>query len=259
MVLLTRDIVVFVLLVELENNAKKVWAEFELKLSGSGSEWRLNSYWRGFENFPTLSKGSSHIGRFHSRGQHLCKFIGTKESVCIKKRVALPQDRFVTPTWPPLHCFGTPIWPPWRHVKTLYSNVPCQMWTRWSNFFLSISRALWSRFASPCKMRARAPFWNVWNAKQRVPRETTGNTKKLKILLGLSIIFFTSSFLSFLQKNGKNWTQFHFVTEHETTLMGSLHLVKQAPLWSLLSPISMGSWVVIPCTPRLIGAAITPV
>ena len=22
---------------------------------------------------------------FHSRGQHLCKFIGTKESVCIKK------------------------------------------------------------------------------------------------------------------------------------------------------------------------------
>ena len=87
MVLLTRDIVVFVLLVELENNAKKVWAEFELKLSGSGSEWRLNSYWRGFENFPTLSKGSSHIGRFHSRGQHLCKFIGTKESVCIRKQL----------------------------------------------------------------------------------------------------------------------------------------------------------------------------
>ena len=23
--------------------------------------------------------------RFHSRGQHLCKFIGTKESVCIRK------------------------------------------------------------------------------------------------------------------------------------------------------------------------------
>ena len=38
-----------------------------------------------------------------------------------KKRVQLPQDWFVTPTWPPFHCFGTPIWPPWRHVKTLYS------------------------------------------------------------------------------------------------------------------------------------------
>ena len=25
------------------------------------------------------------LERFHSRGQHLCKFIGTKESVCIKK------------------------------------------------------------------------------------------------------------------------------------------------------------------------------
>ena len=25
------------------------------------------------------------IERFHSHGQHLCKFIGTKESVCIRK------------------------------------------------------------------------------------------------------------------------------------------------------------------------------
>ena len=24
---------------------------------------------------------------FHSRGQHLCKFIGTKESVCIRKEL----------------------------------------------------------------------------------------------------------------------------------------------------------------------------
>ena len=57
---------------------------------------------------------------FHSRGQHLCKFIGTKGSVCIR-RVQLPEDCFGTPTWPPFHCFGTPIWPPWRHVKTLHS------------------------------------------------------------------------------------------------------------------------------------------
>ena len=27
----------------------------------------------------------NHIECFHSRDQHLCKFIGTKESVCIKK------------------------------------------------------------------------------------------------------------------------------------------------------------------------------
>ena len=57
---------------------------------------------------------------FHSRGQHLRKFIRTKESVCIRNGVQLPQDWFGTTTWPPFHCFGTPIWPPWRHVKTLY-------------------------------------------------------------------------------------------------------------------------------------------
>ena len=57
---------------------------------------------------------------FHSRGQHLCKFIGTKESVYIRK-----EDWFGTPTWPPFHCFGTQIWPPWRHVKThnCYKNI----------------------------------------------------------------------------------------------------------------------------------------
>ena len=26
-----------------------------------------------------------HIEHFHSRGQHLCKFIGTKERVCIRR------------------------------------------------------------------------------------------------------------------------------------------------------------------------------
>ena len=134
MVLLTRDIVVSVLLVELENNAKKVWAEFELELPGSGSEWRLNNYWKCSENFPTLSKGSSHIERFHSRGQQLCKFIGTKEGVCIRKE--LKSTGLVWDTnMAAVSLFGTPIWPPWRHVKTLYSNVPCQIWTRWSNFF----------------------------------------------------------------------------------------------------------------------------
>ena len=32
-----------------------------------------------------LAKTQTNIECFHSRGQHLCKFIGTKESVCIRK------------------------------------------------------------------------------------------------------------------------------------------------------------------------------
>jgi len=178
-VLLTRDIVVFVLLVELENNAKKVWTEFELKLPSSGSEWLLNNYWKCSENFPTFSKGSSHIERFHSRDQHLCKFIGTKESLCIRKefnshRIGLGHQhdrRFIVLG----HQYGCRD-VMWKH----YSNVPCQMWTRWSNFSLSIFRALWSRFASPCKMRARAPFWNVWNARQQGTQGNHRGPKKVK-------------------------------------------------------------------------------
>ena len=120
-------------------------------------------------------------------------------------------------------------------------------------FFCLFWRLCEADLQAPAKCMRERYFGISGMPSNRAPRETTGDSKKL------SNIFFTSIFLSFLQKNGKNWTQFHFVTEHETTLMGSLHLVKQAPLWSLLSPISMGSWVVIPCTPRLIGAAITPV
>ena len=57
---------------------------------------------------------------FNSRGQYLCKFIGTKKMRLHKKRVQLPEYWFGTPKWRPFHCFGTPIWPPWRHVKTFY-------------------------------------------------------------------------------------------------------------------------------------------
>ena len=166
MVLLTRDIVVFVLLVELENDAKKVWAEFELKLPGSGSEWRLNNYWKCSENFPTLSKGSSHIERFHSRGQHPCKFIGTKESLCVRKefhshRIGLRHQHgrcFIVLG----HQYGRRD-VMWKHSIPMYL---AKYEHAGATFFLPILRNLWSRFASPCKMRARAPFWNVWNAKQ---------------------------------------------------------------------------------------------
>ena len=49
------------------------------------------------------------IESIHSRGQHPCKFMGTKEIFYIRKESQLPQD-----------LFKTPIWPPWRHVNTLY-------------------------------------------------------------------------------------------------------------------------------------------
>ena len=43
--------------------------------------------------------------RFHSRGRHLYKFIGTKDNIYMHiKRVQLPQDWSGTLTWPPFHC-----------------------------------------------------------------------------------------------------------------------------------------------------------
>ena len=48
------------------------------------------------------------------------QFIGTKESVYIRKELNSHRTGFGTPIWPPFYCFATPIWPPWRHVKTLY-------------------------------------------------------------------------------------------------------------------------------------------
>ena len=74
---------------------------------------------------------------FHSRGQHLCKFIETKESVCIRKEFNSQRIGFGKPTWRPFHCFGTPIWPQLRHVKTLYGpcvamfKVPTQLTITW--------------------------------------------------------------------------------------------------------------------------------
>ena len=60
------------------------------------------------------------IERFHSRDQHLCKFMGTKESVYIRKeinshRIGLEHQhgrRFIGLDWPR-----------WRHVKTLYRKL----------------------------------------------------------------------------------------------------------------------------------------
>ena len=52
------------------------------------------------------------------------QFIGTKQSVYIRKEFNSHKIGLGTPPWPPFHCFGTPLWPPWRHVKTLYRPLP---------------------------------------------------------------------------------------------------------------------------------------
>ena len=39
------------------------------------------------------------IERLHSRGQQLCKFIGTKESVYIRKEINSQQDWFRSTFW----------------------------------------------------------------------------------------------------------------------------------------------------------------
>ena len=64
-----------------------------------------------------------YIECFHSCGQHLCKFIETKESLSIRKEFNSQRILSGHQQWPPFHCFGTPIWLPWRHVKTLYGHV----------------------------------------------------------------------------------------------------------------------------------------
>ena len=86
------------------------------------SENRAIFVWPWNENGQkNRNKKRTEIDRFHSRGQHLCKFIGTKS--LHKKRVQLSRDWFGTPTWLPFHCFGTLIWPPWRHKKTLHRTI----------------------------------------------------------------------------------------------------------------------------------------
>ena len=45
------------------------------------------------------------IDRFHSRGQQLYKFLGTKVKFLHPTRVQATKEFFGTPTWPPFHCF----------------------------------------------------------------------------------------------------------------------------------------------------------
>ena len=74
---------------------------------------------------------------FHSRDQHLCKFIGTKESVYIRKEfnsTGLVWDS----TWPPFYCFGTPTWFWDKRSDSVPKTVP---WCNSSWHWQSLSRA----------------------------------------------------------------------------------------------------------------------
>ena len=49
---------------------------------------------------------------FYSRDQHLCKFIGTKESVYIRNEFNPKGFVWNNNMVPRFHCFGTAIWLP---------------------------------------------------------------------------------------------------------------------------------------------------
>ena len=89
-------------------------SSFELLIRVISDHWSWSGWYQ--RNAPIYLRIS--IECFHSRGQHLCKFIGTKESVCIRKEFNPHKIGSGHHIWPRFYCFGTPIWPPWRHVKT---------------------------------------------------------------------------------------------------------------------------------------------
>ena len=62
-------------------------------MESAGVRYLRTSCWRIRNRTSEISDTkttSAYIERFHSRGQHLCKFIGTKESVCIRKEFISP-------------------------------------------------------------------------------------------------------------------------------------------------------------------------
>ena len=80
------------------------------------------------------------IGHFHSGGRHLCKFVGTKESVCIRKefnshRIGLEHQhgcRFIVLG----HQYGS-LNIMWKHSILLICQLTC--WLTWSTCWLMLS------------------------------------------------------------------------------------------------------------------------
>ena len=131
------------------------------------------------------------IGCFQSRGQHPGKFIGTKEGVCIWKEFNSQRIGLG-------HQYGRRD-VMWKHSYPMYL---AKYEHAGATFFLSVLRAMWSRFASPCEMRARALFCNVWNAKQQ---ETQGNHRIPKMFKNCVYQIYSSPLLFYLsyRKMGK--------------------------------------------------------
>ena len=119
-----------------------------------------------------------------------------------KKRVQISQDWFGKPTWPPFHCLGHQYGRRdvmWKHSIPMYL---AKYEHAEVTFFLPVLRAMWSRFASPCEMRARALFCNVWNAKQQ---GTQGNHRIPKMFKNCVYQIYSSPLLFYLsyRKMGK--------------------------------------------------------
>ena len=111
------------------------------------------------------------IERFYSRGQHLCKFIGTiKRKRLHKKRVQLPQDWFGTPTCPPFHCFGTPIWPPRHHVKQSIESLN-KINMAFAAYLLENGLKVGGTFAHFFKPNHGVFVWTAWPKKMTNSRD----------------------------------------------------------------------------------------
>ena len=103
--------------------------EYYIQYGDTGTDW-LNYTYEGQRKARCSTMcWSMHIECFHSRSQHLYKFIGKKRKRLHKKRVQFPED------W-----FGTPTWSPWRHVKTLY--IICRSCALDSSLYFAFT-AMW--------------------------------------------------------------------------------------------------------------------
>ena len=99
------------------------------------------------------------LKRFHSHGWHLCKFIGTKENVCIRKEFNSHMSglghqhghRFIV-------LIGTPIWPPWRRVKTLYKAFSLT-WPVALQIYWNKSKFIRKKKVQPIRDFIRSPTW----------------------------------------------------------------------------------------------------
>ena len=97
---------------------------------------------------------------FHLRGQHLCKFIGTKESVCIRKEFNSHGGRFIVLG----HQYGR------RDVMWKHSIFhPCRLY---STVLVSIDTATRPPFTRSDSLRV----WVHWR-ETKLPKKRNNNVK----------------------------------------------------------------------------------